>query len=57
MKFCSACGSSRIELRVPEGDTLARHVCAQCGAIHYENPKVVVGCLPEWQDRILLCKR
>ena len=57
MKFCSACGSSRIELRIPEGDTLPRHVCAQCGAIHYENPKVVVGCLPEWQDRILLCKR
>jgi ADP-ribose pyrophosphatase YjhB (NUDIX family) len=57
VKFCSACGSCRIELRIPEGDTLPRHVCADCGAIHYENPKVVVGCLPEWQDRILLCKR
>ena len=57
MKFCSNCGSPRLELRVPEGDTLPRHVCAQCGTIHYQNPKIVVGCLPEWEDRILLCKR
>ena len=57
MKFCSACGSARIELRVPEGDTLPRHVCADCGTIHYQNPKVVIGCLPEWDERILLCKR
>ncbi|MCC6197788.1 MAG: NUDIX hydrolase [Burkholderiales bacterium] len=57
MKYCSHCGSDRIERRVPEGDTLARHVCANCGTIHYQNPKVVVGCLPEWGSRVLLCKR
>jgi ADP-ribose pyrophosphatase YjhB (NUDIX family) len=57
MKFCSACGSPRIETRVPNGDTLPRQVCAECGTIHYQNPKIVVGCLPEWEDRILLCKR
>jgi ADP-ribose pyrophosphatase YjhB (NUDIX family) len=57
VKFCSACGSSRLELRVPEGDTLPRFVCANCGTIHYQNPKIVVGCLPEWEDRVLLCKR
>jgi len=57
MKFCSTCGSPRVELRVPEGDTHARHVCAECGHIHYLNPKVVVGCLPEWGERILLCRR
>jgi ADP-ribose pyrophosphatase YjhB (NUDIX family) len=57
MKFCSACGSSEIGLRVPEGDTLPRYVCSGCGAIHYQNPKVVVGCLPEWDDRVLLCRR
>jgi ADP-ribose pyrophosphatase YjhB (NUDIX family) len=57
MKFCSACGSPRIERRVPEGDTLPRDVCAGCGAIHYQNPKIVVGCLPEWEGRVLLCKR
>ena len=57
MKFCSACGSPRLELRIPEGDTLPRLVCANCGTIHYQNPKIVVGCLPEWEDRVLLCKR
>jgi NADH pyrophosphatase NudC (nudix superfamily) len=57
LKFCSACGSDRIERRIPEGDNLPRFVCAACGAIHYQNPKIVVGCLPEWEDRVLLCRR
>jgi len=57
MKFCSACGSDRVEFRIPHGDNLPRFVCAACGTIHYQNPKVVVGCLPEWEDRVLLCKR
>ncbi len=57
MNFCSHCGSSRIEFRVPDGDNLRRHVCAECGTVHYLNPKIVVGCLPEWEDRVLLCRR
>ena len=57
MKFCSTCGSSRLEFRVPDGDSLPRHVCSGCGEIHYENPKVVVGCLPTWGDQVLLCLR
>ena len=57
MKFCSTCGSPDIALRIPEGDNLPRHVCPGCGTIHYQNPKVVVGCLPEWQGQVLLCKR
>jgi len=57
IKFCSACGSDRIERRIPEGDTLPRFVCAACAAIHYQNPKIVVGCLPEWEDQVLLCRR
>ena len=57
VRFCSACGSDRIEHRIPEGDNLPRNVCATCGTIHYQNPKIVVGCLPEWEDQILLCKR
>ena len=56
MKFCSDCGQA-VELRIPPGDHLARHVCPACGAIHYRNPKVIVGCVPEWDDRILMCKR
>jgi len=57
MKFCSQCGSATLEFRVPEGDTLPRFVCAACGSVHYQNPKVVVGCLPEWDGQVLLCKR
>ena len=55
MKFCSNCGAG-VEHRVPPGDTLPRFVCAGCGTIHYDNPKMVVGCIPEWEDRILLCR-
>src|SRR5437660_170519 len=46
-----------LECRVPAGDTLKLHVCAACATIHYQNPKVVVGCLPVWEDQVLLCKR
>ena len=57
MKFCSSCGSANLALRIPDGDTLPRIVCADCAAIHYQNPRVVVGCLPVWEDKVLLCKR
>lgn len=56
MKFCSSCGA-RVALRIPDGDHLERHVCPACGTIHYENPKLVVGCVPEHDGRILLCRR
>ncbi|KPK69759.1 MAG: ADP-ribose pyrophosphatase [Acidithiobacillales bacterium SM23_46] len=56
MNFCSHCGTP-VELRIPEGDHLPRYVCPTCGTIHYQNPKVVVGSIPQWEDRILLCKR
>jgi ADP-ribose pyrophosphatase YjhB (NUDIX family) len=57
MNFCSHCGSDRIEQVVPDGDNLPREVCANCHTIHYQNPKIVVGCLPEWNGKVLLCKR
>jgi len=25
--------------------------------IHYKNPLLVLGCVPQWQDKILLCRR
>jgi len=56
MNFCPQCGA-RVEFRVPPGDHLARHVCDACGTIHYQNPRIVVGCVPEHQGRILLCRR
>lgn len=57
MKFCPECGAP-VELRIPEDDHRERHVCPACGAIHYLNPKLIVGAIPEWEDgRILLCRR
>ena len=56
MNFCDQCGA-RVERRTPPGDHLPRYVCTACGTIHYENPKLVVGCVPEHDGRILLCKR
>ena len=56
MKYCSNCGAT-VAFRIPPGDSLPRHVCEQCGTIHYQNPKLVVGALAEWGDRILLCRR
>ncbi|MCP5424560.1 MAG: NUDIX hydrolase [Gammaproteobacteria bacterium] len=56
MKFCSQCGAP-VTLRIPPGDNLPRHVCATCGSVHYQNPKVVAGCIPEWRGQILLCRR
>jgi ADP-ribose pyrophosphatase YjhB (NUDIX family) len=56
MKFCSNCGAE-VSLRVPAGDNRPRYVCDVCHTIHYQNPKIVTGCIPQWQDRVLLCKR
>ncbi len=56
MNFCSHCGQP-VSLRVPEGDHLPRHVCTACGTVHYQNPKIVAGCVPEHDGRILLCRR
>ena len=43
--------------RVPPGDSLPRYVCDACGEIHYQNPKLVVGALAEYQGKVLLCRR
>jgi ADP-ribose pyrophosphatase YjhB (NUDIX family) len=56
MNYCSSCGAP-VTLRVPPGDTMPRHVCDACATVHYLNPRMVVGCIPEWEDRILLCRR
>ena len=57
MNFCSQCGKA-VELRIPAGDHVQRHVCPACGTVHYRNPKVIVGCVPEWEDgRVLMCRR
>jgi len=56
IRFCNACGSA-VTHRIPDGDSLSRAVCDACGLVQYQNPKIVVGCLPVYGDRILMCKR
>ena len=56
MKFCSQCGSA-VTSRIPDGDDRPRFICDSCDVIHYQNPRVIVGCVPIHEDRILLCKR
>lgn len=56
MKYCSNCGAP-VRRKIPPGDHLPRYVCDACQTIHYQNPKIVSGCIPEWEDQILLCRR
>jgi ADP-ribose pyrophosphatase YjhB (NUDIX family) len=56
MKFCSNCGAA-VSRKIPPGDSLPRYVCDTCNTIHYQNPRMIVGCVPYWEDKVLLCKR
>jgi len=56
IQFCAQCGSD-MTYQIPEGDTVTRAVCGSCGYIAYENPKIITGVLPVYQDQVLLCKR
>ena len=56
MKYCTDCGNA-VSRKLPDGDSHERWVCDTCGKIHYQNPLVVVGCVPERDGKILLCKR
>ena len=56
MNFCTLCGNPT-ESRIPDDDNRERDICTVCGEVHYVNPKNVCGCILEWQDKILLCKR
>ncbi len=56
MKYCPEC-AGEVTHTIPEGDNRLRYVCNSCDTIHYHNPKNVVGCLLEWEGKVLLCKR
>ncbi len=47
----------QFDRRVPEGDNRERLVCADCGFVAYENPKIVVGSVVAHDGRVLLCRR
>ncbi|MGD2185549.1 MAG: NUDIX hydrolase [Desulfobacterales bacterium] len=56
MNYCSHCGNT-VKFCTPAGDDRPRYLCESCGTVHYENPKIVVGCIPEKGRKILLCRR
>jgi len=56
MNYCSHCGHP-IRVAIPEGDNRQRHVCDHCDTVHYQNPRIITGCIVEWQRQILLCRR
>lgn len=55
-KFCSQCAHP-VTYMTPPDDNRTRAVCEQCGAVHYQNPRNVVGVVPIWENKILLCRR
>ncbi len=56
LHYCTQCGNSLAKIIPPE-DNRVRDVCLQCGSVHYQNPRNVVGVVPIWEDKILLCRR
>ncbi|KAK9115377.1 hypothetical protein Syun_022174 [Stephania yunnanensis] len=56
IRFCQWCGAATKQ-GVPDGDDKMRSICTNCSKVSYQNPKMVVGCLVEHDDKILLCRR
>jgi ADP-ribose pyrophosphatase YjhB (NUDIX family) len=56
IKHCRACGTP-VQYRVPVDDNRERAVCPACHEVHYQNPCNVVGTVPHWEDKVLLCRR
>jgi hypothetical protein len=56
MNYCSNCGEQLV-FQIPQGDDRPRFVCTACASVHYSNPKMVVGSIPESNGKILLCRR
>ena len=56
VNYCSDCGAS-VSQKIPQGDNRLRFVCDSCGTVHYENPRIVTGCLPVHEGKALLCRR
>lgn len=56
LNYCNQCGST-VSHKTPQGDNLPRYICDDCGNIHYQNPRIIAGCIAEWENKILLCRR
>ncbi|MEX0943373.1 MAG: NUDIX hydrolase [Pseudomonadales bacterium] len=56
MNYCSHCGHP-VSQKIPAGDNRHRYVCDQCERIHYQNPRIIAGCVPVFEEKVLLCRR
>ena len=56
MNYCHHCSAPLVQ-KIPPGDDRERHCCEQCATVFYQNPKNVVGTIPVYENKILLCKR
>ncbi len=56
IKHCRTCGAE-VRYETPADDNRDRATCTSCATVHYENPLNVVGTLPFWENRVLLCRR
>lgn len=56
IRFCCQCAGP-VRHEIPPGDNRLRALCPNCGHIQYENPRLVVGCIAEYEEHILLCRR
>jgi len=57
IKHCRECGTAVVYRLPDDGDTKERAICPACHTVHYQNPLNVVGTVPHWGDKVLLCKR
>jgi ADP-ribose pyrophosphatase YjhB (NUDIX family) len=57
IQHCKSCGAAVVYRLPDDGDTRERAVCVACHTIHYENPLNVVGTVPIWDNKVLLCQR
>ena len=56
MNFCTDCGA-KVTQKIPQGDNRLRYVCTECETVHYQNPRIIAGCIATHDERVLLCKR
>lgn len=56
VNYCSRCGA-QLHRITALNETGQRSACRSCHFIHYENPKIIVGCLVINGNRILMCQR
>lgn len=56
MKYCHHCAGP-VSQHIPDGDDKLRFCCISCDVVFYQNPNNIVGTLPFYEDKVLLCRR